>query len=74
VVQFFRSGETPARDAILVMLLAATTNAVFKSVLAQSSGQPAFYLRMIAGFAIMLAEGLAVLFLVPIDLLRPSGS
>jgi hypothetical protein len=69
MAQFFGSGEGMAREAILTMLLAATTNAVFKSVLAQSSGQAAFYLRMIAGFVIMLAAGLAVLFLVPVELL-----
>jgi uncharacterized membrane protein (DUF4010 family) len=69
MAQFFGGGEGMAREAILTMLLAATTNAVFKSVLAQSSGQAAFYLRMIAGFVIMLAAGLAVLFLVPMELL-----
>ncbi|MGO9057046.1 MAG: MgtC/SapB family protein [Candidatus Binataceae bacterium] len=61
---FVQSGTTTPRDAVIGMTLAAGVNAIFKSVIAQSSGQTAFYLRLIAGFVIMFAAGAAILAVV----------
>ncbi|MDO8434178.1 MAG: MgtC/SapB family protein [Candidatus Binatus sp.] len=58
---FVQAGSTAARDAVVGLTLAAGVNAIFKSAIAQSSNQPAFYLRLIAGFVIMFAAGAAVL-------------
>jgi len=56
-----QSGNTTVENALIGMTLAAGVNAIFKSFVAQSSGQPAFYLRMMAGFAAMFVVGAAVL-------------
>ncbi len=58
---FVQNGSTAVRDAVVGMTLAAGVNAIFKSAIAQSSHQPAFYLRLIAGFILMFAVGAAVL-------------
>src|SRR5271168_5138191 len=39
------------------LLLAHAVNAIFKSGVAQTSHQPGFYLRLMAGFVIMFAVG-----------------
>jgi uncharacterized membrane protein (DUF4010 family) len=61
---FVNAGTTPARDAVIGMTLAAGVNAIFKSGIAQTSHQPAFYLRLIAGFAIMFAAGAIVIMML----------
>ena len=61
---FVQSGTTTPRDAVVGLTLAAGVNAIFKSVIAQRSGQTAFYLRLIAGFVIMFAVGAAILAVV----------
>jgi uncharacterized membrane protein (DUF4010 family) len=62
MINFLKGGETSMRDAILAVLIAITSNAIFKIGLACSSKQPAFYLRVAAGFAIMIGAGAAILF------------
>jgi uncharacterized membrane protein (DUF4010 family) len=63
---FVQAGTSAARDAVIGMTLAAAVNAIFKSGVAQTSRQPAFYLRLMAGFAIMFAVGgLAIVILDP---------
>jgi uncharacterized membrane protein (DUF4010 family) len=57
LASFVQSGTNPARDAVIGLTLAHAVNAVFKSAEARTSHQPAFYLRLIAGFAIMFAVG-----------------
>jgi uncharacterized membrane protein (DUF4010 family) len=64
---FVNAGTSPARDAVIGMTLAAAVNAIFKSGIAQTSHQPAFYLRLMAGFVIMFAVGA-----VAIAILDPS--
>ncbi|HEV2171067.1 MAG TPA: DUF4010 domain-containing protein, partial [Candidatus Binatus sp.] len=54
---FVQAGTSAARDAVIGMTLAAGVNAIFKSAVAQTSHQPAFYLRLMAGFVIMFAVG-----------------
>jgi uncharacterized membrane protein (DUF4010 family) len=54
---FVQAGTSAARDAVIGLTLAAGVNAIFKSVVAQTSHQPAFYLRLMAGFVIMFAVG-----------------
>jgi uncharacterized membrane protein (DUF4010 family) len=54
---FVQAGTSAARDAVIGLTLAAGVNAIFKSGLARTSHQPAFYLRLMAGFAIMFAVG-----------------
>jgi uncharacterized membrane protein (DUF4010 family) len=54
---FVQVGTSPARDAVIGLTLAAGVNAIFKSVVARTSHQPAFYLRLMAGFLIMFAVG-----------------
>ncbi len=54
---FVQAGTSAARDAVIGLTLAAGVNAIFKSGVAQTSHQPAFYLRLIAGFVIMFAVG-----------------
>jgi uncharacterized membrane protein (DUF4010 family) len=61
---FVQNGTSAARDAVIGMMLAAGVNAIFKSGVAQTSHQPAFYLRLIAGFAIMFAVGAATIWLL----------
>ena len=58
---FVQNGSSAARDAVIGMTLAAGVNAIFKSAVAQTSHQPAFYLRLMAGFAIMFAVGAAAI-------------
>lgn len=58
---FVHAGTSPARDAVIGMTLAAGVNAIFKSAIAQSSRQPAFYLRLMAGFVLMFAAGAAAI-------------
>lgn len=58
---FVQSGTTTPRDAVVGMTLAAGVNAIFKSAIAQSSGQAALYQRLIAGFVIMFVAGAAVI-------------
>ena len=54
---FVKAGTSPARDAVIGLTLAHAVNAVFKSAVARTSHQPAFYLRLMAGFVIMFAVG-----------------
>jgi uncharacterized membrane protein (DUF4010 family) len=54
---FVQAGTSPARDAVIGLTLAAGVNAIFKSAVARTSRQPAFYLRLMAGFVIMFAVG-----------------
>jgi uncharacterized membrane protein (DUF4010 family) len=61
---FVNAGSTSARDAVIGMMLAAGVNAIFKSAIARTSHQPAFYLRLMAGFVIMFAVGAAAIVLV----------
>jgi len=53
-----------ARDAVIGLTLAHAVNAIFKSAVARTSHQPAFYLRLMAGFAIMFAVGAAAIVIV----------
>jgi uncharacterized membrane protein (DUF4010 family) len=62
--QFYAVGTSSATNAIIGMALAAGVNAIFKTGLAQSSGQLAFSLRLAAGFAIMFGAGAAFLYFV----------
>jgi uncharacterized membrane protein (DUF4010 family) len=61
---FVNAGTSSARDAVIGLTLAAGVNAIFKSAIARSSRQPAFYLRLMAGFAIMFAVGAATIMLI----------
>lgn len=61
---FVNAGTSSARDAVIGLTLAAGVNAIFKSAIARSSRQPAFYLRLMAGFAIMFAVGTATIMLI----------
>jgi uncharacterized membrane protein (DUF4010 family) len=63
---FVNAGSSSARDAVIGMTLAAGVNAVFKLAIARTSHQPAFYLRLIAGFVIMFAAGaVTIMFIDP---------
>ena len=64
LAEFVQRSSTSARDAVIGMILAAGVNAIFKSAVAQSSGQSAFYLRLIAGFAVMFAAGAATVWAI----------
>ena len=64
LTDIFQKGETTARDAVLGLILAAAANTVFKAILAFASRQPAFYLRVMGGFALIVATGFAVFFLL----------
>ncbi len=64
LASFVQSGTTTARDALIGLTLAHGVNAIFKSAVAETSHQPAFYLRLIAGFAIMFAVGAAAIVVV----------
>jgi hypothetical protein len=46
---------------VIGLTLAHGVNAIFKSAVARSSHQPAFYIRLMAGFAIMFAVGAATI-------------
>jgi hypothetical protein len=67
VANVFKDDQAVTRDTILAVILAVATNAMFKSALGFSSHQPAFYLRLIAGFLIMIGAGLLVVFTVGIS-------
>jgi uncharacterized membrane protein (DUF4010 family) len=69
LTEVFKQGGTPAHFAVLGIILAAAANSVFKSALACYSGIPAFYLRMIAGFAIIVSTGLVVFRVCGVELL-----
>src|SRR6202041_3959501 len=56
---FVQSGTSGPRDAVIGLTLAHAVNAIFKSAVARTSHQPAFYIRLMAGFAIMFAVGAA---------------
>ncbi len=63
---FVEAGTSATRDAVIGLTLAAGVNAIFKSAVAQTSHQPAFYIRLMAGFAIMFAVGaIAIVILDP---------
>jgi len=64
LAHFVGQGSTAISSAVAGLILAAATNAVFKSVVTIGSGQRAFYLRIMAGFVAMFAAGAAMLFLV----------
>ena len=57
LASFVNAGTSAARDAVIGLTLAHAVNAIFKSAEARTSHQPAFYLRLMAGFAIMFAVG-----------------
>jgi uncharacterized membrane protein (DUF4010 family) len=59
LASFVQAGTSPARDAVIGLTLAHGVNAIFKSAVARSGHQPAFYIRLMAGFAIMFAVGAA---------------
>jgi uncharacterized membrane protein (DUF4010 family) len=61
---FVQAGASAARDAVIGLTLAAGVNAIFKSGIAQTSHQPAFYVRLILGFAIMFAVGAVAIVIV----------
>jgi uncharacterized membrane protein (DUF4010 family) len=61
---FVQAGTSAARDAVIGLTLAAGVNAIFKSGIARTSHQPAFYLRLMAGFVIMFAVGAAAIVIV----------
>ena len=61
---FVQAGTSAARDAVIGMTLAAGVNAIFKSAIARTSHQPVFYMRLMAGFAIMFAVGAAAIVIV----------
>ncbi len=61
---FVQAGTSAARDAVIGLTLAAGVNAIFKSGVAETSHQPAFYLRLMAGFAIMFAVGAAAIVII----------
>ncbi|MGA7870980.1 MAG: DUF4010 domain-containing protein [Candidatus Binatus sp.] len=61
---FVQAGTSAARDAVIGLTLAAGVNAIFKSAVAETSHQPAFYLRLMAGFAIMFAVGAAAIVII----------
>jgi uncharacterized membrane protein (DUF4010 family) len=61
---FVNAGSSPVRDAVIGMTLAAGVNGIFKSAIARTSHQPAFYLRLIAGFVIMFAAGVVTIMFI----------
>ncbi len=64
LASFVQAGTSPARDAVIGLTLAHGVNAIFKSAVARSSHQPAFYIRLMAGFAIMFAVGAAAIWVL----------
>ncbi|MGA6970770.1 MAG: DUF4010 domain-containing protein [Candidatus Binatus sp.] len=67
LASFVRSGTSAARDAVIGLTLAHAVNAIFKSAVARTSRQPAFYLRLMAGFAIMFAAGAVAIVIIDPD-------
>ncbi len=66
LASFVEAGTSATRDAVIGLALAHGVNAIFKSAVARTSHQPAFYLRLMAGFAIMFAVGaIAIVILDP---------
>lgn len=61
---FVQAGTSAARDAVIGVTLAAGVNAIFKSAIARTSHQPAFYLRLMAGFVIMFTVGAVAIVIV----------
>ncbi len=61
---FVQAGTSAARDAVIGLTLAAGVNAIFKSAIARTSHQPAFYLRLMAGFVVMFAVGAVAIVIV----------
>jgi uncharacterized membrane protein (DUF4010 family) len=53
-------GHMAASSVTFGIILAGAANAVFKSILAVASRQPAFYLRLIAGFVLIFSAGFAL--------------
>ena len=53
----FRDGKFGAVDVTSACVLAGFANAIFKSILAFYSRQPAFYLRLMAGFLLIFSAG-----------------
>lgn len=64
LAQFHAAGTSSAISALVGMTLAAATNAIFKTGLAQSSGRLAFSARVAVGFVIMFAAGAVFLYFV----------
>ncbi len=64
LASFVQSGTSAARDAVIGLTLAHGVNAIFKSAVARTSHQPAFYVRLAAGFVIMFAVGAAAIVVV----------
>ncbi len=64
LASFVQAGTSAARDAAIGLTLAAGVNAIFKSAVAETSHQPAFYLRLMAGFVIMFAVGAAAIVII----------
>jgi uncharacterized membrane protein (DUF4010 family) len=65
---FVNAGSSSARDAVIGMTLAAGVNAIFKGAIARTSHEPAFYLRLMAGFVIMFAVGaVTIMFIDPLQ-------
>jgi len=57
------AGETVIRQALLAILIAIAANSLFKSALAVASRNSAYYLRVAAGFVLMLAAGVTMMYL-----------
>jgi uncharacterized membrane protein (DUF4010 family) len=55
VASLVASGKLSAHDAVVPILVAFTTNAVSKAVLAFSSGRPRFALPVVSGLAVQTA-------------------
>jgi len=58
------TGGTPISQALFAILVAIAANSVFKTGLAVGSRNSAFYLRVAAGFGLMLVAGAVVLYFV----------
>lgn len=61
--EFVQGGGSTAAEVVPLIVLAAGTNAIFKSILAFGSRQPAFYGRVMLGFGLMFAVGGAAVLL-----------
>lgn len=59
-VGYIQNGSSTVEAVVPLIILASATNAIFKSVLAFGSRRPAFYLRVLAGFAMMFLTGALV--------------
>lgn len=60
---FFKAGRLGTGEVGLGLVLAAAANAVFKTLLAAASRQPAFFLRLAAGFLLIFTAGALFLWL-----------